>query len=190
MGFSVGVMSEEASGGSGMVTWVCGGLNVAGVGVTGDARGGGTVGVDSPSDRRSLFVPFISSWLFRFAPILRRAWSTGECLDANSWAPSFGGGRKAEPGDGNGVLDELWSTESVRAGMSGGIEACEWGGTKDMGTIHIPLAGSWTTADAIRGTFNGDDGGLGREIYTNFLWLPRGKWVFGTEQRKAEDHFG
>ena len=56
--------------------------------------------------------------------------------------------------------------------------------------MHEPLEGSWTTADAIRGTFNGDDGGLGREIYTNFLWLPGGKWVFGTEQRKAEDHFG
>lgn len=95
-----------------------GGLNVAGVGVTGEARDEGMVGVDSPSASRSLLEPFISSWLFLFGPILREAWSTGDCLSANSCAPSFGGGRKAEPGDGNGELDELCSTDRVRAGIS------------------------------------------------------------------------
>lgn len=64
------------------------------------------------------------------------------------------------------------------------------GRTMEFGAKHIPLECSWTTADAIRGTFNGVDGELGREIYTNFLWPSGGKGVFGNEQRKAEDHFG
>lgn len=49
------------------------------------------------------------------------------------------------------------------------------GRTKEFGAKHIPLECSWTTTDAIRGTFNGVDGELEREIYTNFLWPSGGK---------------
>ena len=79
------------------------GWKVAGVGVTGDATEVGIVGVSPPSADKVPFVAFISSCDFF---LVRRAWSTGECRDANSCAPSFGGGRKPEPGEGNGEVDD------------------------------------------------------------------------------------
>ena len=79
-------------------------MNVAGVGVAGAAVDVGIVGVTSPSLRDDLLTPFISSCDFVF---VRKTWSTGEWRDANSCAPNLGGGKNADPGEGNGELDEL-----------------------------------------------------------------------------------
>ena len=106
------VASESWAGGSGIVTCTggCCAENDCGVGVTGGELGTAMVGVvTSPSGNAA---PLASSFDLRLVALLRMICSMGESLLANSCGLSFGGGRKGDPGDGNGEVDGGTDSES------------------------------------------------------------------------------
>lgn len=114
-------LSDWVVGRSGMVTFGGGAScvwKVEGVGVAGGEPGWGSwmVGVASPS--RCLAAPFVWSSDLRLVSMARMICSIG--FAANSCAPSLGGGRNGDPGDGKGDEEVEWSTVTERWGISVG----------------------------------------------------------------------